>query len=186
MEHKGTITLHTDRLILRPFTMEDVDAAFRNWESDDQVTKYLRWSTYTDPAETAVVMQQWVDSYADPTFYQWAIVPKELGEPIGSISVVDMNERAQKVHIGYCIGSQWWGRGYMPEALARLIRFFFEEVKAGRVEAMHDPNNPASGRVMQKCGMTYEGTLRKSDWNNQGIVDACMYGILAEEYFGSK
>jgi len=183
MEHKGTVTLQTERLILRPFTMDDVDAAFRNWESDDQVTKYLRWPTYTDPADTATIMQKWVDSYADPTFYQWAIVPKELGEPIGSISVVDMDERTKKVHIGYCIGSKWWGMGFMTEAYARVISFLFEEVKALRIESQHDPNNPASGRVMQKCGMTYEGTLRKADWSNQGIVDACMYGLLAEEYF---
>ena len=183
MEHKGTVALETDRLILRRFTMADVGAAFRNWESDDQVTKYLRWPTYTDPTDTAVIMQQWVDSYSDPTFYQWAIVPKELGEPIGSISVVDQDERTEKVHIGYCIGSHWWGMGYTSEAYTKVIAFLFEEVKALRIESQHDPNNPASGRVMQKCGMTYEGTLRKADWSNQGIVDACMYGLLAEEYF---
>jgi len=55
-------------------------------------------------------------------------------------------------------------------------------VDAQRIESQHDPLNVASGRVMQKCGMTCEGTLRKADWNNQGLVDACMYSILRSEY----
>lgn len=49
------------------------------------------------------------------------------------------------------------------------------------IESQHDPNNPNSGKVMKKCGLTYEGTLRKADWSNKGIVDACMYGLLKEE-----
>ena len=67
-------------------------------------------------------------------------------------------------------------------ALRHIIPFFFEEVGVQRIEAQHDPNNPASGKVMEKCGLKYEGTLRKADWSNKGIVDACMYSILATEY----
>lgn len=67
-----------------------------------------------------------------------------------------------------------------------MIRFFFEEVGAQRIESQHDPENPGSGRVMQKCGLQYEGTLRKADWSNRGIVDACMYALLAEDYFKNK
>jgi ribosomal-protein-alanine N-acetyltransferase len=72
----------------------------------------------------------------------------------------------------------WWHRGYTSEALAELIRFFFEEVGANRIEARHDPRNPNSGKVMLKCGMKYEGTIRQADCNNQGICDYAMYGIL--------
>lgn len=185
MEHKGTVHLETDRLILRPFIIEDIEPAFRNWTSDEQVTKYLRWPTHKDISVTDRVLKSWLECYDAPTFYQWAIELKELGEPIGTISVVDMDERTAKIHIGYCIGSKWWHQGYTSEAFARIIPFFFEEVKAGRIESQHDPNNPNSGNVMKKCGLTYEGTLRKADWSNQGIVDACMYGLLAEEYFQS-
>ena len=88
--------------------------------------------------------------------------------------------RAQSAHIGYCIGSRWWRNGYASEALAAVISFFFSEVHARRVESQHDPENPASGAVMRKCGMQYEGTLRCADWSNRGIVDACIYSILAQ------
>ena len=115
-------------------------------------------------------------------FYQWAIVPKELGEPIGSISVVSVKEKTETIHIGYCIGFDWWGKGYTSEALAAIIKFFFESVGALRIESQCDPENRASGRVMEKCGMQYEGTLRKADFSNKGIVDARVYAILAEDY----
>ena len=66
----------------------------------------------------------------------------------------------------------------------RLLQFFFEEVGVNRIESRHDPRNPNSGKVMQKAGLRYVGTLRQSDWNNQGVCDAAYYTILADDYFG--
>uniref|UniRef100_UPI0040576BE5 GNAT family N-acetyltransferase n=1 Tax=Agathobacter sp. TaxID=2021311 RepID=UPI0040576BE5 len=183
MEHKGTVRLETERLVLRQFQADDAKVAFRNWMSDDKVTEFLRWPTHKDVEVSKSVMADWMEEYEkDKAFYQWAIVPKDLNEPIGTISVVDKNEKTDTVHIGYCIGSKWWKNGYVSEAFAGIIPFFFEEVKAKRIEAQHDPNNPNSGKVMQKCGLVYEGTLRKADWSNKGIVDAAMYALLAEDY----
>ncbi len=108
---------------------------------------------------------------------------KENNQPIGTISGFGLCEKTNKVHIGYCIGAQWWHQGVMSEALAAVMKFFFEQVKVNRIESMHDPNNPNSGKVMKKCGMLYEGTLRQADYSNKGIVDACVYGLLAQDYF---
>ncbi|MCR2022236.1 GNAT family N-acetyltransferase, partial [Blautia pseudococcoides] len=85
--------------------------------------------------------------------------------------------------IGYCIGKNWWHKGVTSEALKEVIRYFMEEVQVNRVESRHDPRNVNSGKVMQKCGMKYEGTRRQADLNNQGICDASGYAILAEDYF---
>jgi ribosomal-protein-alanine N-acetyltransferase len=90
------------------------------------------------------------------------------------------------VHIGYCIGKKWWHKGITSEALLALIKYFFEKVGVNRVESRHDSNNQNSGKVMSKCGMKHEGTMRQADKNNQGICDYCEYGILAEEYFKNK
>jgi [ribosomal protein S5]-alanine N-acetyltransferase len=87
------------------------------------------------------------------------------------------------VHIGYCIGKKYWNKGITSEALSVLIKFFFEEVGINRIESRHDTNNPNSGKVMEKCGMKYEGLMRQADRNNQGIGDTIYYGILAEDYF---
>ncbi|MGN1084591.1 MAG: GNAT family N-acetyltransferase [Lachnospiraceae bacterium] len=155
MQHKGTMRLETDRLILRKFIASDADAAFRNWTSDEQVTEFLRWPTHKDIRITEQVLNDWIAGY----------------------------EKTEKLHIGYCIGSKWWHFGYTSEAFSAIIPFFFEQVKAKRIESQHDPKNPNSGKVMTKCGLIYEGTLRKADWSNKGIVDACMYGMLASDYF---
>ncbi len=183
MNHRGTVRLETERLVLRQISIEDVEPAFRNWMSDEKVTEFLRWPTHKDISISERVIKEWIGEYQkNKAFYQWTIVLKELGEPIGSISVVGMNEKIDMVHIGYCIGSKWWGNGYMSEAFARIIPFLFDEVGAQRIEAQHDPNNPASGKVMEKCGLKYEGTLRKADWSNKGIVDAAMYGLIRGEH----
>ena len=183
MEHKGTVLMETERLILRRFNENDIEPAYRNWTSDDRVTEFLRWQTHRDISVTECVLHDWIKKYRDDAFYQWAIVPKNFGEPIGTISVVGLNEKTQTVHIGYCIGSRWWHKGYTSEAFSAIIPFFFDCVKVQRIESQHDPNNPNSGKVMEKCGLTYEGTLRKADWSNRGIVDACMYALLAEDYY---
>lgn len=85
------------------------------------------------------------------------------------------------VHIGYCIGQKWWHQGITSEALKCIIDFLFDEVGVRRVEARHDPRNPNSGAVMKKCSMKYKGTLKKADWNNQGICDVCYYALLSDE-----
>ena len=182
MEHKGTQRIETDRLILRRFVMDDASAMFKNWASDSEVTKYLTWPTHKSVEGSKWITDLWIKDYEKPDYYQWAIELKELGEVIGSISVVHTDENVNAAEVGYCIGRNWWHKGITVEAFKAVIKFLFEEVGAERVSARHDPNNPNSGRVMKKCGLTYEGTLRKADRNNQGIVDVSVYGILRNEY----
>ncbi|GHV33803.1 GNAT family acetyltransferase [Clostridia bacterium] len=181
MNHTGTKDIKTERLLLQRFVLSDAEAMFRNWASDPQVTQFMMWPTHTDVGVSEGVLRDWVASYERDNFYQWAIVPKDFGESIGSISAVRVNDKTEDVHIGYCIGQKWWHRGYTSEALAAIIKFFFAEVGANRVSSRHDPRNPNSGAVMKKCGMRYEGMLRQSDWSNQGICDSVYYAILRED-----
>lgn len=186
MEHKGTKYIETERLFLRKFNENDADAMYRNWESDDKVTEFLCWSTVKEFSTAEQILHDWIEGYNSSDFYQWAIVPKEVGEPIGTISVVKKNDNLKLVQIGYCIGSKWWNQGITTEAFKAVIPFFFEDVGVNRIESQHDPNNPSSGIVMKKCGLKYEGTLRQADWNNKGIVDACIYSLLKSEWEKEK
>jgi Acetyltransferases, including N-acetylases of ribosomal proteins len=186
MTHKGTVQLETERLILRRFTLDDAEAMFKNWASDDEVSKYLTWQTHADISVSKAVIGLWLELYQNPNHYSWTIVLKEIGEPIGSIAAVEQREETDMVHIGYCIGKKWWNKGYTSEALKELIRFFFEEVSVNRIESRHDPRNPNSGKVMLKCGLEYEGTLRQADTNNEGgMCDAAYYAILKQDYKGN-
>jgi len=182
MNHLGTKRMETDRLILRPNMMEDAEAMYRNWASDPEVTKFLSWSTYKSVEDAYTILNIWIPQYLDPAFYQWAIELKKLGEPIGSISVVNIDDRVDMVEIGFCIGKPWWGQGIMTEAFQSVIDFLFGEVGVQRIEAGHDPNNPASGAVQRKCGLKYEGTLRRSIRSNQGNTDKVVLAILKEEW----
>lgn len=182
MKHLGTRILQTERLILRPFLEEDAEAMFDNWASDPEVTKFLSWPTYKSIDDAHAILNQWLESYDNPEFYQWAIVLKELGQPIGSISVVNLDNRVDLAEIGYCIGKNWWGQGIMPEALKAVMQYLFEVVGMQRLEAGHDPENSASGAVIRKCGFRYEGTLRRRIRSNRGITDVAWYSMLKEEY----
>lgn len=182
MKHLGTEYIETQRLILRRFVPEDAQAVFDNWASDDAVTKFLTWPSHKSVDISRMVLESWVAGYARKDFYQWAIVFKPCGDqPIGSISVVGLDEQICRAHIGYCIGKNWWHRGIMTEALGAVMDFLFDRVGMLRVDAAHDVNNPNSGAVMRNCGMKYEGTLRRTGINNTGICDMSWYGLLAEE-----
>ncbi len=182
MNHLGTIYLETNRMILRRFQLDDAMAMFYNWTSDEEVTKYLTWPPHNSIDITHEILQNWISSYQNKDYYQWAIVPKESnGEPIGSIGVNVYDHNIKMAQIGYCIGKRWWYKGIAAESLECVINFLLHEVGFHRIEAKHDTNNPNSGAVMRKCGMKYEGTLRKAGINNQGIHDVCYYAKLISD-----
>lgn len=185
LKNSGTRTIETDRLILRQAQPGDYEYAYKNWCSDPEVTKYLTWPTHQDEDETEEILDGWMDRYDEGNYYNWLIELKELGEPIGNISVVQQNDKARKAHIGYCLGREWWHQGIMSEALAAVISFLFHEGYL-RIESRHNVDNPHSGDVMRKCGMKYECTLKNYDWDNSGIHDAAIYSILREDYKGYK
>lgn len=186
MRHQGTKTMETERLLLRAFEEGDAAQCYANWCSDQEMTRYLRWKAHGSLEETGATLRRWAEKRQDPSFYQWAIVLKETKEIVGTISVVGEDAAVDLVRIGYCIGSRWWHRGIVSEAFGALIPFFFEEVGVNRIEARHDPANPRSGSVMKRCGLTYEGTLRQADVNNQGVVDVCIYSLLRGEWEEGK
>lgn len=182
LNHQGTKTIETPRLLLRKARMEDAEPMFRNWASDPEVTRYLTWPTYEKIDTAYAVLDMWIGQYEQSNFYHWMIELKEIGEPIGSISVVSLCDDVCKAEIGYCIGRAWWHKGIVTEAARAVVDYLFAEVGMNRVEAKHDVNNPHSGDVMKKCGMRYEGTARAANRNNQGICDTASYAILRREW----
>ena len=181
MEHKGTVVLETDRLVLRRFREDDAQSMFDNWASNPNVTKYITWPTHESVDITKAIIGEWIKSYRNSDFYQWAIELKELGQIIGSISVVRIHERTDACEIGYCICEPWWNKGITTEAFKRVIAFLFDEVQVNRIGAKHDTDNPGSGRVMQKSGLQYEGTLRQAGKNNtNALCDLAVYAILRQ------
>ena len=181
MKHQGTKKIETRRLILRQFTLNDAEPMYRNWASDGEVTRYLTWTPHESVDETKSLLKEWIDDYKKPEKYEWCIELKEIGEPIGSIGVVGIREKIGAMEIGYCISEAYWHQGITSEAFEAVIAYLTKEVGARRIESRHDTRNPYSGKVMEKCGLKYEGTKIQGDWNNSGICDCAFYGMVLED-----
>ncbi len=181
MNHQGTKTLQTERLILRRFKLEDAEEFYQNVTSDSKVNKFLTWPIHKDVEETKELLTVWVERYENPERYCWAIILKESNQVIGTIAAPTIKNRIETVELTYCIGSAWWGFGIVTEALKEVNRYLFEEIQVNRIEAGYDVNNPASGRVLEKAGMQKEGVLRQAGRNNQGLFDLAFCAILKGE-----
>lgn len=181
MEHKGTKRLETERLILRPFRLEDAESCVRNWAADPKVYRYI-----SQEAQTAKDVYDWLstadEAYASPETYYWAIVEKSKGEVIGEIFVDDFGSRNRWCELDWKIGRAFWGQGYAAEAAAAVIQYLFCQVGFHRIQAKCCVENSASERVMQKAGMTKEGILRGYfDAKDGRWRDVAMYAVLSSD-----
>lgn len=181
MNHKGTKTIETERLILRKFDYEDAEYMYYNWASDDEVTKFITWPTHNSIEISKTVISRVVKDYESNNKYEWAIELKENNEVVGDISAPRVFDNTETVEIGYVLGRRFWNKGIVTEALSAIVKFFFEEVEVNRIEAKHDINNPSSGVVMKKCGMQFEGILRQAGKNNTGLCDLAVYSLLKDD-----
>ena len=178
MKHLGTKTIETRRLVLRKFTLSDAEPMYRNWASDPEVTRYLLWPAHESEEETKGILKGWIAAYEKPGKYEWCIELKEIGEAIGSIGVVMVNEKVQSMEVGYCLSCDYWHKGIMSEALSAVVEYLTNEVGARRIQARCDTRNPYSAKVMEKCGLKYEGTAIQAEWNNSGAGDVACYGLV--------
>ena len=183
LTHVGTNKIETERLILRPFRSDDAAKMFENWASDDEVTRFLTWTSHRTVSDTENIINLWLSEYNNTDYYNWVIILKRTGEPIGNISVVNYNASSEFAEIGYCLGKYWWGIGIMSEALDAVIAYLFNRVGFNSVRACHAVKNPGSGRVMEKCGFKPEGTLRQYFKAHSGeFLDISYRSILKSEY----
>lgn len=158
------LTLQTERLILRPFEMEDALEMFGGWASDPEVTKYLTWDTHKSIDETKYVLDMWIKEYEDPKRLNFAIVLKSENKLIGGIDVVRYEEGVPV--IGYNLSRKYWNKGYMTEACKCLLDYLFSVgYNKIRIDAMTE--NTGSNRVIEKCGGVFSETEeRPHKWNN--------------------
>ena len=181
LKHSGSPDLYTRRLHLRRYRLEDYRAMYDNWTSDPEVARYVNWGCHASPEITRGLVEMWVEGYESPTVYRWGI--EMNGELIGDISVVLWNEDNESCEIGYCLCRRFWNQGIMSEALRRVIAYLFETVGFHRIALCHDTANPASGRVMEKCGLKKEGVFRGFKKRKDGSwMDVAWYAILSEDH----
>jgi RimJ/RimL family protein N-acetyltransferase len=170
-------TLRTERLILRPFTFDDVPAVQRHCSSVEVARNTLLIPhPYPEGAAEAWIARH-PEDYAQNRIHHFALDDGELAGAMGLIMKED-----GIAEIGYWIGVPFWNRGYATEAAREVVRYGFEECGLHRIFAGYFTRNAPSGRVMEKVGMTYEGTLRQHVYKWGEYLDIAFYGILHDEF----
>lgn len=159
--------IETERLVLRPVKESDAEDIFE-YSKNPNVGIHAGWKPHENIGETREVMKHvFIDQE-----YVFGIVLRETGKMIGSIGLVPdpkrQNPRARMV--GYAIGEEHWGRGYMTEAVRAMVRFGFGECALDLVSAYCYPQNGRSRKVLTKCGFQYEGLLRLAEERYDGTV----------------
>ena len=176
--------LETKRLFLRRLTLNDAPDIFE-YARDPEVPEHMTWEPHPNVETTREFLNMVLSNYDDPEtgIWTWGIVLKETGRAIGACSIFGRRQN-MRAEIGYWIGRPYWGQGLVPEAVRAMFKVGFEYMGLNRIEARCFPENAASARVMEKCGMTYEGTLREHMLVKGVYTDCKMYSILRRDYHG--
>jgi RimJ/RimL family protein N-acetyltransferase len=174
-------SLTTERLILRPFRMADAADVQRLAGDYAIAATTLR---IPHPYEDGMA-EQWIATLG-PAFEKGehialAITAREDGALLGAIGLT-LDVANQRAELGYWIGKPYWGHGYATEAARALVRFGFERLSLNRIYAHHFSHNPASGRVLQKAGLSYEGYLAQAIRKCERFVDVVLYGVVREKW----
>jgi ribosomal-protein-alanine N-acetyltransferase len=170
-------TLETERLILRPITIADAEDVYE-YGSDPEVTKYMIFPTHTSLADSIKWLESVPWEFAHRRRFTFAITLKSDGKFIGSSGFHDILKEHHRLLMGYVLNRKYWGNGYMTEAVREMIRFAFEEMSMHRVAATCDFDNIRSARVMERCGMSLEGTFRDYELRHGKFVSTKSYAIV--------
>lgn len=169
--------LKSDRLVLRRVIREDAESYFRNLGSREEVTRGMLWNPHADLSESVASIEKTLRRYGEGRCYRWAITEKGSDELIGIIELLRFEESDRSCSFAYMLSPKVWGRGYGTEVLKTVFRFAFEEMGVEVIRADHFADNPASGRAMEKAGMTLVGQ-EKGKYVKNGIAhDAVLYEI---------
>ena len=165
------------RILLRPVILSDAEDMFE-YASDEETVRFV-FEKHQDIAETRKNIA--VHFMKEP-LGKYGIVLKETEKMIGTIDL-RLKEEKNSAEIGYTLNKAYWGNGYITEAGKIILDLGFETLGLERIFACHDSENPMSGKVMKRLGMTYEGTLRKNRIHKKRDVDDVYYSILKQDYF---
>jgi RimJ/RimL family protein N-acetyltransferase len=169
-----TPNLETPRLLLRPWREDDAEALYQ-YARDLDVGPAAGWPPHMSVENSREILR---GVLSEPV--TWAVVPKEIGLPVGSLSVMADGVSGRKLpeneaEIGYWIGKPYWGRGLIPEAVRRAQRYAFEELGMARLWCGYFDGNEKSKRVQEKCGFVYHHTVEN--------VECPLIGETRTEHF---
>ena len=176
------IKLETERLILRKVKPSDA-ADMYEYSCRDETCRYLLWEKHPFYSYTLELTKHLQREYAQGRYLDFAIELKENHKMIGTVGFTQVDEKNFGCEAGYVISPDHWGKGIAAEALNALLNFAFCELKMKRVEAKYMVENTASRRVMEKCGMSFEGIQRSKLFVKDKFRDIGVCAVISDDYF---
>ena len=173
--------LDTADLVLRRPAGKDAKDIFR-YASDPEVARYVLWEPHRSLSETRAFVRFLRSRLRAGYPSSWVVVLKSSGTVIGTIGFIWYSEENRSAELGYSFSREYWNHGYATQALQAVIDAVFRSLPVNRLEAQHDVRNPASGRVMEKCGLRREGILRDRIVNKGEYVNVALYAILRSDW----
>lgn len=178
----GKINIETERLILRKVSVADASDMYE-YSCRSETCEYLLWDKHPFYSYTVELTRHLQREYVQGRYMDLAIVLKESGKMIGTVGFTTVDEKNFCCEAGYVISPDYWGRGIATEALNALLNFAFCELRMKRVEAKYMVENTVSRRVMEKCGMSFEGVHRSKLFVKGRFRDIGVCSIISDDYF---
>ena len=172
-----TPTLHTSRLLLRPFNECDANAILAIF-NNPRVMRYWDGPAWTSPVQAARFIAVCRRMEDEGSGVRMAVVRAEDSQLIGQCAIFRWNPTYRSAETGYCLDDAVWGQGFATEALDGLLQWAFDTMDLNRVQAALDTRNPASARVLEKLGFLREGTMLEDCIVNGEVSDSWVYGLL--------
>ena len=174
-------TILTPRLTLRPVRMSDAEDMYE-YSRDPEVARHVWWDAHRSIHQTRGYIRFLLRQYRNASPGTFAIALRDSGKVIGTIGFMWVQTDNRSAEVGYSLSRAYWNRGIMSEALSAVVEFGFEKLGLNRIEAQHECDNPASGRVMAHAGMRHEGTLRQRIYNKGRFADVDLYAITRSDF----
>jgi ribosomal-protein-alanine N-acetyltransferase len=173
--------LFTERLIIRKLTTGDAQDIY-DYSRDPEVARYVLWYPHRSIADSRFYIKCILRQYRNREPASYGIALKGSGKVVGTIGFSYINNEHGCAEIGYSLAKSQWNKGLMTEALKAMLEYGFWSLNLHRIEATHDVRNPASGKVMEKCGMRLEGVLKGKLYSKGEHIDLAMYAATRDEH----
>lgn len=171
----------SERLYMRKFTESDLED-FHDISSEPEVGPNAGWAPHDNIETSKKILDEFLKS---ETKLYFVITDKVTGQYMGSISLSPDKTRADgnAMEIGYVLGKQFWGKGYMTECVKAILKFGFEKLGLSMMTVYHFLFNDRSRKVIEKCGFIKEGTIRRGyEYYDGTFLDEVAYSMTSEEY----
>lgn len=173
--------LTTQHLILRPIDEKDIAALYTLFSSD-AVMKFMDVERFQDVSEAAQMVTFFREKLETGEGMRWAICYKERNELIGTCGYHHISKSNFKAEIGYDLIPAYWGKGIMTNAIHCLLQYGFEQLQLNRIEAIVDPTNINSYKLLDRIGFQREGLHRQSFYEKGRFIDVYIYSMLQGDY----